>query len=101
VWKTGSVITGAGVIMSIAFAGLMMSSTAVLLEFGAMLMSAVLFDTFIVRTIFLPAVLHLLGEANWWPGRQPTPTKGDADQIDVDDQHEAQATDEAQHFRLW
>jgi hypothetical protein len=29
-----SVITGAGVIMSIAFAGLMMSSTAVLLECG-------------------------------------------------------------------
>ena len=35
VWKTGSVITGAGVIMSIAFAGLMMSSTAVLFEFSA------------------------------------------------------------------
>jgi len=79
VYKTGSIITGAGLIMAIAFFGLMLSSTAVLLEFGSMLMFAVLFDTFIVRTVFLPAVLHLLGAATWWPGKRPTPTKGDLD----------------------
>jgi uncharacterized membrane protein YdfJ with MMPL/SSD domain len=82
IWKTGSIISGAGLIMAIAFFGLMLSSTSVLLEFGSMLCFAVILDTFIVRTIFLPAVLHLLGEATWWPNNiwMKKPTKGDLEQ---------------------
>ncbi len=68
--------------MSIAFAGLMFSSTSVLFEFGSMLFFAVLFDTFIVRTLFLPAVLQIMGETTWWPSNKwiPKPTKGDWEQ---------------------
>jgi uncharacterized membrane protein YdfJ with MMPL/SSD domain len=33
------------------------------------MVSAVLFDTFCVRTLLVPALLARLGEANWWPHR--------------------------------
>ena len=85
VYKTGSIITGAGLIMAIAFFGLTLSSTLTLIEFGFMLCFAVLFDTFLVRTIFLPALLHILGEANWYPSRMPKQCKGDLDQEGEDD----------------
>jgi uncharacterized membrane protein YdfJ with MMPL/SSD domain len=38
------------------------------------LLFAVLFDTFIIRTIFVPSVMRWLGEYNWWPRTMPTPT---------------------------
>jgi RND superfamily putative drug exporter len=66
IYRTGSIITGAGVIMAIAFAGLMLSSVSVLNEFGFMLCFAVLFDTFIIRTLLVPALLGLMGDFNWW-----------------------------------
>lgn len=81
VYHTGSIITGAGVIMGIAFFGLMLSSTMCLLEFGFMLCFAVILDTFIIRTVFMPAIMHLLGEVNWWPSKaMPQPNKIDLDQ---------------------
>jgi len=75
VYKTGSVITGAGLIMAIAFAGLLLSNEMVLNQFGFMLCFAVLVDTFIVRTFLVPSILGLAGWFNWWPGCVPEPTK--------------------------
>jgi hypothetical protein len=36
---------------------------------------AVLFDTFIVRSVLVPAAMHLLGDASWWPKKFGPPTK--------------------------
>jgi uncharacterized membrane protein YdfJ with MMPL/SSD domain len=32
---------------------------------------AVLFDTFIIRSLIVPGMMGLLMDANWWPGRVP------------------------------
>mgnify|MGYP001025613017 CR=1 FL=1 len=34
-----------------------------------MLCIAVLSDTFIVRTLMVPAIMHIAGHINWWPGQ--------------------------------
>jgi putative drug exporter of the RND superfamily len=78
--KTGHVITCAGVIMAIAFCGLMASSMRSLAEIGFLLAFSVLFDTFVVRTLLNPAILGLCGDLSYWPAklapvtRQPLPT---------------------------
>lgn len=65
--STGSIITAAGLIMALAFFGMILSSIPILNVLGLYLVSAVLFDTFIVRTLIVPTFMSLLGEANWWP----------------------------------
>jgi RND superfamily putative drug exporter len=35
------------------------------------LVFAVLYDTFVVRILVVPACMHLLGDLNWWPGKMP------------------------------
>ena len=64
-------ITTAGVIMTIAFSSLLFSSVTVLNQFGAVLVTASLVDTFLVRTFLVPALLFFAAESNWWPGRVP------------------------------
>ncbi|MFV2171564.1 MMPL family transporter [Actinomadura sp. LOL_016] len=35
-------------------------------EFGVGLAAAVALDAFVLRTVLVPALMHLLGPANWW-----------------------------------
>ena len=42
---------------------------------ATVLVTSVLLDTFVVRTLLLPAVMSLLGNLNWWPRRMPTPSE--------------------------
>src|SRR5213075_2165986 len=35
-------------------------------EFGIGLAAAVALDAFILRTVLVPAAMHLFGDANWW-----------------------------------
>ncbi|MHA1303148.1 MAG: MMPL family transporter [Candidatus Heimdallarchaeaceae archaeon] len=77
VYRTGGIISAAGIIMAIAFSGLMMSTEMVLNQFGFILCFAVLVDTFIIRTILVPAIMSLAEKWNWWPGKMPKPTKDD------------------------
>ncbi len=69
--KTGRIITGAGLIMAIAFGGLMLSKSIVLVQFGFILALAVLIDTFIVRTVLVPSILAISDKWNWWPSKPP------------------------------
>ena len=78
-FKTGNVISFAGIIMAIAFSGLLFSREMVLNQFGFMLCIAVLIDTFIIRTILVPAIMSLASKWNWWPKKVPEPTKTDLD----------------------
>mmetsp|Transcript_9791 Transcript_9791/g.17871 ORF Transcript_9791/g.17871 Transcript_9791/m.17871 type:complete len:907 (+) Transcript_9791:219-2939(+) len=71
VYETGGIITAAGIIMAIAFGGMLFSTTDALNQIGWILFSSVLFDTFVVRTILVPAVISLAGNANWWPRKIP------------------------------
>jgi len=67
VGTTGHLITAAGVVMAAAFGGLLTSNIVTMAQFGFYLVSAVLFDTFVVRSFFVPSVMFLLGRFNWWP----------------------------------
>ena len=75
-YRTGGIISMAGVIMAIAFGGMLFSTTMILNEFGFILTLAVLVDTFIIRTILVPAIMSLASKWNWWPRKLKEPTKG-------------------------
>ena len=66
-YKTGGIITAAGLIMAIAFGGLLFSNSPEINQLAFFLMFAVLFDTFIVRSILVPILGGILGELNFWP----------------------------------
>lgn len=71
VMKTGSVISGAGLIMSLAFSGLLFSNKVFFQQFGVLLISSVMFDTFVVRTVLVPALMLIAQDWNWWPREMP------------------------------
>jgi uncharacterized membrane protein YdfJ with MMPL/SSD domain len=73
--KTNKIITAAGTIMSIAFSGLLMSSVTLLNMCGVVLITSVLLDTFLMRTVVTPALMAGLGSANWFPRKVPVPTR--------------------------
>jgi RND superfamily putative drug exporter len=63
---TGRVITAAATIMILVFGSFLLAGQRVIAEFGIGLSSAVLLDAFILRTILVPAVMHIIGKRNWW-----------------------------------
>ncbi|OLP03731.1 hypothetical protein BVU76_04185 [Mycolicibacterium porcinum] len=67
--STGGVITAAGLIFAASVAGLLFSSIGMVVQGGFMIGVGILLDTFVVRTITVPAVAALIGKANWWPSR--------------------------------
>lgn len=68
---TGTIITAAGVIQGLAFFGLLLSDVDMLNQLSFFLMFAVLFDTFLIRTLVVPCIMGWLGDWNWWPHRVP------------------------------
>jgi RND superfamily putative drug exporter len=70
---TGRVITGAGLVMVGSLGTMVLSSTLALQQYGTGLATAVLLDATIIRMMFVPATLLLVGKYNWWmPGlRRP------------------------------
>jgi len=68
--RTGGIITACGVVMAGAFGSMMLSSTALLREFGFGLAFAILLDAMIVRIYLVPAIMLMLEKWNWYaPGR--------------------------------
>lgn len=64
--RTGSLITGAALIMVAVFAGFALGDLAEFNQMGLGLAVAVILDATLVRTILVPSVMALLGEANWY-----------------------------------
>jgi putative drug exporter of the RND superfamily len=67
--STGGVITAAGVIFAASMCGLLFSSIGTVVQGGVVIGIGILLDTFLVRTVTVPAMAALLGRANWWPSR--------------------------------
>jgi RND superfamily putative drug exporter len=63
---TGRVITAAAAIMICVFVAFVFGGQRVIAEFGIGLASAVFLDAFVLRTVLVPAMMHIFGEANWW-----------------------------------
>jgi putative drug exporter of the RND superfamily len=74
VGSTGGVITAAGVIFAASMFGMMFASINTLVQAGFIIGTGLLLDTFLVRTITVPAIAVLVGKANWWPSRLPPPS---------------------------
>lgn len=70
--STGGVITAAGLIFAASMGGLMFSSIGIVLQGGFVIGVGILLDTFVVRTITVPAMAVLVGRANWWPSGRTT-----------------------------
>jgi putative drug exporter of the RND superfamily len=64
--RTGRVITAAALLMTISFTALLTAQVSFVKMFGLGLAIAVLVDATVVRTLLLPALMRLLGRANWW-----------------------------------
>ena len=64
---TGPVITSAGVILAGTFSVLMTLPVTFTFDLGFMVALGIILDTFIVRTIMVPAAVELIGDKIWWP----------------------------------
>ena len=63
-------VTAAGLALAASFALLAIVPLRSFREFAFVMTAGVLVDTFIVRSLLVPALTSLFGEAAWWPGRR-------------------------------
>ncbi|HEX6507120.1 MAG TPA: MMPL family transporter, partial [Chloroflexota bacterium] len=67
---TGGTVTSAGIILAAAFYVLTLGGGAAGQQIGTAIAAGILLDTFLVRTLFIPSTVVLLGRWNWWPTRR-------------------------------
>ncbi|GAA3662926.1 MMPL family transporter [Microbacterium marinilacus] len=66
---TGGVITSAGVVLAATFAALSVIPILFLAQLAFIVAFGVLLDTFVVRSLLVPALAYDLGRAVWWPSK--------------------------------
>ncbi|GAA4468155.1 MMPL family transporter [Phytohabitans houttuyneae] len=66
---TGGVITSAGLVLAATFAALGILPLVPSVQIGVIVAAGVLLDTFVVRSLLIPALAVHLGPKVWWPGR--------------------------------
>ncbi|MGI8622552.1 MAG: MMPL family transporter, partial [Solirubrobacteraceae bacterium] len=66
---TGGVITSAGIVLAGTFSVLAVLPLVFLTEIGFLIAFGVLLDTFIIRSVLVPALVVVLGDRIWWPSR--------------------------------
>ncbi len=74
VGTTGGVITSAGLIFAASMFGLLFASISTMAQAGFIIGIGIVIDTFLVRTITVPALASMIGQKNWWPsslGKSP------------------------------
>jgi putative drug exporter of the RND superfamily len=64
---TGPVITSAGIVLAAVFCVLGVLPLIVLTQIGIIVGLGILLDTFVVRTVIIPALFTLIGPRIWWP----------------------------------
>jgi uncharacterized membrane protein YdfJ with MMPL/SSD domain len=64
--RTARVITAAAAIMVVVFLSFVLGADVSVKQIGLGLAVAVLIDATVVRMVLVPAVMELLGKANWW-----------------------------------
>ena len=67
--KTGGIVTAAALITSIVFLAMVTAHVTHIKMFGLGLGLAMLLDATVVRTLLVPALMRLAGNANWWAPR--------------------------------
>ena len=69
---TGAVITSAGIVLAAVFCVLGVLPLIVLTQIGIIVGLGILLDTFVVRTVIIPALFTLIGPRIWWPALRDT-----------------------------
>ncbi len=64
--ETGRVITAAALIMILVFLSFLLGGNIIIQQFGVGLAGAIIIDAFVVRTVLVPSLMHMMGNANWW-----------------------------------
>jgi RND superfamily putative drug exporter len=64
---TGGVITSAGIVLAGTFSVLAVLPLVFLTEIGFVVAFGVLLDTFLVRSVLVPALVYEVGPKVWWP----------------------------------
>ena len=91
---TGGVITSAGILLAAVFTVLGVLPVIVLTEIGIIVGLGVLLDTLLVRTVLVPALVHVLGDRFWAPGPLSRPRGTRAADIELSaNAHVAQTTE--------
>src|SRR4029078_1149991 len=64
---TGGVITSAGIVLAATFSALAVLPLVFLVQIAFIVAFGVLLDTFVVRSLLVPASAYDIGGAIWWP----------------------------------
>jgi RND superfamily putative drug exporter len=67
--RSGAIVTAAAILLAVALGAFVTSQLVFLKELGLGAAAAVLIDAFVVRALLVPALMRLLGDANWWAPR--------------------------------
>ncbi|MBX7431956.1 MMPL family transporter [Mycobacterium sp. Y57] len=73
---TGAVISSAGIVLAAVFCVLGVLPLIVLTQVGIIVGLGILLDTFLVRTVIIPALFTLIGPRIWWPAALDRPAGG-------------------------
>src|ERR1700709_1123885 len=66
---TGGVITSAGIVLAATFAALGVVPILFLVQIAFIVAFGVLLDTFVVRSLLVPALSYDIGARIWWPSK--------------------------------
>ena len=66
---TGGVITSAGIVLAATFTVLGVLPLVALAEIAFAVAFGVLLDTLVVRSLLVPALVHIIGKRIWWPAK--------------------------------
>jgi putative drug exporter of the RND superfamily len=67
--KTGGIVTAAALITAIVFIAMVTARVSNIKMFGMGLALSLIMDATLIRTILVPALMRLAGNANWWSPR--------------------------------
>lgn len=70
---TGGVITSAGLVLAATFSALWVIPLLFLAQLAFIVAAGVLIDTFIVRSLLVPGLVHDIGRRSWWPWAKRIP----------------------------
>ena len=68
--STGAVITSAGILLAAVFAVLGVLPVVALTQIGVIVCIGVLFDTLVIRTVLVPAMVFITRDFFWWPSHR-------------------------------
>lgn len=100
--QTGGVISSAGLILAATFSVLITQPIMELFMFGFIVAIGILLDTFLVRTVLVPALFYLLGRWSFWPNKKFVKQEVEQKSEETDESEEideSKDTDESEKTR--